>query len=140
MLFHDRLSTRNMLKRRHYNIGDDHNCLLCGLNVEETVEHMIFTYSFSKSCWDKLAIQCEPFPGRLQAIATQKNGNNTPMFMERFMVAAWSLWKERNNKHFGAINPSLNSWLDRFKRDFELFQYRVKEERRPFIINFVNSL
>jgi len=126
LLFHDRLNTRNMLKRRHYNIGDDHNCLLCVLNVEETVEHMIFTCSFSKSCWDKLAIHREPFPGRLQAIAIQKNGKNTPMFLERFMVAAWSLWKERNNKHFRAISPSLSSWLDRFKRDFELLQYRVK--------------
>ena len=72
LLFHDRLNTRNMLKRRHYNIGDDHNCLLCRLNIEETVGHMIFTCSFSKLCWDKLEIHWEPFHGRLQAIEVEK--------------------------------------------------------------------
>lgn len=28
LLLTDRLNTRNMLKRRHYNIGEDHNCIL----------------------------------------------------------------------------------------------------------------
>ena len=77
LLFHDRLNTRNMLKRRHYNIGDDHNCLLCGLHIEETVEHMIFTCAFSKQCWGKLDILWEPFPGKLQAIQDQKNNQKS---------------------------------------------------------------
>ena len=50
LLIHDRLNTRNMLKRRHFNIGDDHTCLLCGLQVKETVDHMIFSCSFSQAC------------------------------------------------------------------------------------------
>ena len=49
LLLHDRLNTRNMLKRRHYNIGDDLNCLLCWQNIEEMVDHMIFTYPFSRA-------------------------------------------------------------------------------------------
>ena len=47
-LLSDRLNTRNMLKRRHYNIGDDLSCLLCDQLVEEDVEHMIFQCPFSK--------------------------------------------------------------------------------------------
>ena len=127
LLFHDRLNTRNMLKRRHYNIGDDHNCLLCGLNIEETVEHMIFTCTFSKLCWAKLGLNWEPFLGRIQAVEDHRNSHPTPLFLEKFIVAAWSIWKERNNKHFRAITPSLTSWLDIFKRDFGLLQHRVNE-------------
>ena len=56
LLFHDRLNTCNMSKRRHYNIGDDHDCLLCGNQVEETVDHMIFRCPFSRVCWRKLGI------------------------------------------------------------------------------------
>ena len=41
-LLADRLNTRNMVKRRHYNIGDDFNFLLCGQQIEQDVEHMIF--------------------------------------------------------------------------------------------------
>ena len=140
LLFHDTLNTRNVLKWRHYNIADDHNCLLCGWNIEETVKHMIFTCSFSKQCWDKLDILWEPFPGRLQAIQDQKNIHPSPLFLEKFIVTAWSIWKERNNHHFRAIPPSFQSWLGRFKRDFELLHHRVKEAHRPCILDFVNSL
>jgi len=65
LLLNDRLNTRNMLKRQNYNIGDDHNCLLYGLNTEETVEHMIFTCSFSKRCQRVLNVNWDPFPGRI---------------------------------------------------------------------------
>lgn len=140
LLLHDRLNTRNMLKRRHYNIGDDHNCLLCGRNIEETVEHMIFTCSFSKQCWQALDINWEPFGDRVQAIEDQQTNHPTPMLFENFVVASWSLWKERNNKHFRSIDPSFRSWLDRFKKDFELLQHRVKETNRSLVRNFVNSL
>ncbi|XP_073357964.1 uncharacterized protein [Aegilops tauschii subsp. strangulata] len=139
-LLNDRLNTHNMLKRCHYNIGDDHNCLLCGLNIEETVEYMIFTCNFSKHYWHALDINWEPFFGRLQAIEDQKASHPTPMLLEKFVVAAWSIWKERNNKHFRAIDPSFSSWLGRFKKDFQLLQHRVKEDHKSFVLNFVNSL
>ena len=42
LLLSDRLNTRNMLKRRHYNIGNDYDCILCGLHIEETLEHLFF--------------------------------------------------------------------------------------------------
>uniref|UniRef100_A0A453HWP6 Reverse transcriptase zinc-binding domain-containing protein n=1 Tax=Aegilops tauschii subsp. strangulata TaxID=200361 RepID=A0A453HWP6_AEGTS len=52
----DRLNTRNMLKRRHYNIGTNLDCLLCELHIEETVEHLFFHCTFSKECWCLLNI------------------------------------------------------------------------------------
>ena len=101
---------------------------------------MILTCSFSKQCWDKLDIHWEPFPGRLQAIQDKKIAHPSPFFLEKFIMAAWSIWKERNNKHFRAIPPSFQSWLNRFKRDSELLQHRVKEAKRPLILSFVNTL
>lgn len=55
LLLADRLNTRDMLHRRHYNIGSDLNCLLCG-GARETVEHLFFDCPFSVSCWNKLQI------------------------------------------------------------------------------------
>ena len=101
---------------------------------------MIFTCNFSKRCWHALDINWEPFSRRLQAIEDQKASHPTPMLLEKFVVAAWSIWKERNNKHFRAIDPSFSSWLGRFKKDFQLLQHRVKEVHKPFVLNFVNSL
>lgn len=140
LLLNDRLNTRNMLLRRHYNIGDDHDCLLCGLPIEETVDHMIFTCTFSRQCWSKLNIDWPMISCRLQLIQTVKDTWHGPLFFKKFLVAAWSLWKERNNKHFRAVDPTVRSWIRRFKEDFELLQHRVKEAHRPLVTSFVAFL
>ena len=49
-LLSDRLNTRNMLSRRHYNIGENLDFLLCGQHIEEIVEHLFFCCTFSRSC------------------------------------------------------------------------------------------
>lgn len=58
------------------------------------------------------------------------------MFMETFAVAAWGIWKERNDKLFRGIAPSTQSWLARFG----LLVHRSKQNLEPFIVSFVNSL
>ena len=87
LLFDERLNTRNMLKSRHYNIGDDHNCLLCGLNIEETVNHMTFMCTFSQHCWARLDLYWEPFFDCLQDIQLKKDNRNTLMLMDEFLVS-----------------------------------------------------
>ena len=139
-LLSDRLNTRNMLKRRHYNIGDDLSCLLCDQLVEEDVEHMIFQCPFSKYSWSKIGITWDVSGSRLQWISKASNNWDKPMFMEIFLQAAWSIWKERNNKLFRGITPTYHNWLDRFKKDFVLLQYRTKVDLRDFILSFVNNL
>uniref|UniRef100_A0A453P0T0 Reverse transcriptase zinc-binding domain-containing protein n=1 Tax=Aegilops tauschii subsp. strangulata TaxID=200361 RepID=A0A453P0T0_AEGTS len=69
----DRLNTRNMLKRRHYNIGDNLDCLLCGQHVEETVEHLFFHCDFSKACWDTLHISWPPHGNRLELLKQMRD-------------------------------------------------------------------
>lgn len=53
-LLSDRLNTRNMLKRRHYNIGSNLDCLLCETHVEETVEHLFSTAPLAKNVGTRL--------------------------------------------------------------------------------------
>lgn len=62
------------------------------------------------------------------------------MFMEVFVIAAWSLWKERNNKHFRGLMPTLDGWLQRFKTDFEMMKHRTKEGLWPFIDHFLANI
>ena len=55
LVLSDRLNTRNMLKRRHYNVGTNLNCLLCG-QKEEDIDHMILTCPFSMNCWSTFGL------------------------------------------------------------------------------------
>lgn len=52
----DRLNTKNMLVRRHFNVQPDSLCVLCNDGLEETIDHLFFDGSFAKMCWDKIGI------------------------------------------------------------------------------------
>lgn len=140
LLLSDRLNTRNMLKRRHYNVGDDLDCLLCEAQVEETVEHLFFHCAFSKECWQILGISWTTHDHRLQLLNQAREIWRKPMFMDVFLVAAWSLWKERNNNYFRGISPAVPSWRQRFIKYFSDLTYRTSEIKRQFITAFLDAI
>ena len=83
--------------------------------------------------WGELGISWPASGNRLQLLHAAKEVWTQPMFMEIFIVAAWSIWKERNNKHFRGITPTRNGWRQRFRNDFGMMKHRVKEALWPFI-------
>ena len=87
-LLSDRLNTRDMLKRRRYNIGNDFGCLLCTNCNNETVDHLFLECIFSLECWDKIQIMGHAAPTRLEWVEQAKISWNKPLFMEIFMLAA----------------------------------------------------
>jgi hypothetical protein len=60
--------------------------------------------------------------------------------MEVFIIATWSIWKERNNLCFNGIKPELASWKSRFKTDFILLVHRIKDSFHPFIHSLIINL
>ena len=139
-LLSDRLNTRKMLKRRHYNIGNNFDCLLCGQHIEETVEHLFFHCTFSKECWGLLRMSWATHGDRLQLVENLKTQHPRKMIMEIFLTAAWSLWKEHNNNYFRHVSPSIPSWFNRFKEDFGNIRYRLPSEKRHVVSSFLQSL
>ena len=142
LLLSDRLNTRNMLRRRHYTVGNTFSCTMCNAGVEETVEHLFFHCAFSKSCWHllKLPLSNDLTSNRLQLVSHARSHWPNQMFMEVFAIAAWSIWKERNNFYFNGITPSLSAWTSRFKEDFRLLVHRTKESKHSFIFSLASSL
>ena len=53
----DRLNTEVMLRRRNFNIQGGWHCVLCHLQVDEDVEHLLFACPFAERCWMKIHIQ-----------------------------------------------------------------------------------
>jgi hypothetical protein len=49
LLIKDRLSTRELLRRKSMHL-DDYNCVLCSLAVEESLVHLFLDCPFSESC------------------------------------------------------------------------------------------
>ena len=140
LLFSNRLNTRNLLRRKHFVIQGSFNCPMCQQNVEETVEHLFFHCPFGAPCWEKLDITWGPQVNRLDLVAAAKRNHTKPMFMETFMLGAWSIWKERNDLIFNAKAPGTDSWKHRFIADFSLLVHRTKQDLHPFILDLVDQL
>jgi hypothetical protein len=49
LLLNDRLNTRNLLRRKRFNIPSV-NCVLCSHGMEETIKHFIFECEFAQMC------------------------------------------------------------------------------------------
>jgi hypothetical protein len=129
----DRLNTRNMLRRRHFNINFGYPCPMCDNPPEETLEHLIFSCPFSEECWQQIGMIWQNNWNRQQLIQRGKEQWNKPMFMEIFIVAAWNIWKERTNLVFNGVTPNLNAWKQKVKTDMLLLVHRLK---RVYILSF----
>ena len=140
LLLSDRLNTCNMLKRRHYDIGTDFGCLLCTACQDEIVEHLFFECTFSLACWNELHIMGHAANNRLDWVDKAKSSWNQPLFVEIFILADWSIWKERNNKHFRGVLPSQDSWHARLKEDLSLLTYRVGGIHKHILSSFISCL
>jgi hypothetical protein len=56
LLLVDRLNTRDMLHRRHWNTIEDKHCELCPLRAHEDRIHLLFQCNFSSRVWNHLQI------------------------------------------------------------------------------------
>ena len=107
-----------MLKRRKFNITGDFLCHICLEQREETLEHLFFSCPYSISCLDHIGLDITYIGhlDRFQIISEAKIRWNKPLFMETFAIAAWNIWKERNNWCFNNIRPSLDAWTANGRR------------------------
>lgn len=59
LLVKDRLSTRDLLRRRQMNL-DSCTCELCILQKRETVNHLFFQCNYARACWNQIGITYIP--------------------------------------------------------------------------------
>jgi hypothetical protein len=95
LILQDRLHTRIMLVRRHFNVHPDSLCVLCPHREEETIAHLFFQCDFAQACWDKLSIVWDLNDELYKVIERARQQSGLPLFMEIFLIAAWDLWKIR---------------------------------------------
>jgi len=130
LLLMNRLNTRNILKRKKFKIeGNNYDCVLCNSHNEETAMHLFFTCPFAKSCWQLIGLEWHLGVPFFQMIESAKQSYNNNFFMEIFIIAAWQIWKQRNDLIFENRPASLNSWRRSFKDEctnqavgFKVFQ------------------
>lgn len=129
-----------MLVRRHFNIGDDHSCMLCNTEVLETNKHLFFECSFANRCWQIIGINWNLYAETQTMFDNAIRNWQKPMFKEVTMLAAWNIWKQRNKVLFDGEEASHTDWLRMQKRDLDILALRVEGDRNTFIQQLLLAL
>ena len=118
LLLKDRLSTRELLRRRNMELPD-YNCVHCNTPTEETLEHLFLHCPFAHNCWASINL----FVGNSNPFVTLEQFRdqlNVPFFMDVIIVMSWCIWMQRNDLIFRGILPSQAACLRHFKSEFAL--------------------
>jgi len=113
-----RVSTRNLLKRKHMFLSS-YNCILCNANFEETVYHLFLECNLSRDFWALIGLTLISSPDLIQRFESLKSQIAENFFMEIIIIMCWSIWTVRNDAIFTGIPPSSLRGLEIFRNIFK---------------------
>jgi hypothetical protein len=137
LLLKDRLSTRNILRRRNQVIPL-YECVLCNLHAEETLEHLFLNCNFARSCWASLNLLIgagDPF----DVLTSFRQQLNLSFFMDIIIIMSWSIWMARNDFIFNGLQPSLQSAKACFRKEFALVILRAKPSLKQQLVLWLEA-
>lgn len=108
LLIKDRLSTRELLKRKNM-VLQYYNCILCNGLREESLCHLFLECPFAIQCWAWLSIQVDSSLNPFQILETFRDQLQVPFAMEIIIIMCWTIWKVRNDMVFRQLNPDFQA-------------------------------
>lgn len=139
LLIKDRLSTRNLLRRRNMPL-DSYNCALCNMLVEESVFHLFLDCSFARMCWVILNIDIPLSDDFLELVVELKAQLNTQFFMEAIIPLCWTIWTARNELIFNGISLNLAGCQRILHKELNLLMHRLKASHQDQFSAWIQSL
>jgi hypothetical protein len=100
LLLRDRLSTREILRRRNMFL-EDYNCVFCAsMPVEESVTHLFLHCPFAQACWATLGLIVPHMLDPFDIVVMFRNQLHCPFALEIIITMSWSIWSARNDLIF----------------------------------------
>jgi hypothetical protein len=90
LLLRDRLSTRNILRRKN-RVLDDYNCPMCNSSVEETSEHLFLSCPFATWCWRFIYVSWDMSVNIFDRIVEGRRSFGKKFFRELLLIACWAI-------------------------------------------------
>ena len=140
LLVSDRLNTRDMLRRRNWNVTSDYDCVLCPTHVTEDWMHLFFDCNFRVRIWTYLQIDWAPADTFEEVFVMARKKFNKPFFTEVVILAAWHIWKQRNEAIFQRVLPTFNGWKRRFIYEASLHVHRMRDKNATAFSSWIDSL
>jgi hypothetical protein len=132
LLLQDRVSTRNLLRRRSM-VLPSYNCVACLDGVEETAVHLFLECSFARSCWSLLGVTIISSPDTFQRLGSIREQLNVPFDLEIIILMSWCIWLIRNDEIFRNFPVDCLRCLQLFKSFFSQLLWKAKKKYFPQI-------
>lgn len=129
LLLKDRLSTRNILRRRGMTL-EDYTCVLCNSLVEESLDHLFLHCSFARQCWVLLGINIQPNISFPDAVSVFRAEMQSDYFMVAVILMSWAIWTARNDLIFKGLRPSIQNCKGCFNKEINMVSHRIKPSRQ----------
>ena len=126
LLQRDRLNTKELMARKHWQVEGGPDCVLCTTASLENRDHLFFSCQFARDCWSVIGITWDLTLSISHRFVQAKRLFNGPCFMETVICAMWNIWRSRNDLIFNNRQPSLARWKVLFQADLLIHQHRVK--------------
>jgi len=139
LLLNDRLSTRNILRRKQMGLHS-FNCEFCLPTVEETVTHLFWHCPFAHQCWGILNLNTVQHEGTFRNTQAIKDQLNSQFFMVAVILMSWTIWKARNDLIFNNNQLSIQECKEFFFAEVKLVSLRVKQSLKPSFDQWLQSL
>lgn len=96
LMLMDRLNTKFLLDHKHCAPPNcDLYCMLRQQQCTETMLHLFFLCPFSTVCWNSLGISWDTNLNLDNMLVAAKANYSGYCFFEKFLLAAWNIWKQR---------------------------------------------
>jgi len=139
LLLKDRLSTRNILRRKQM-ILETYSCAICLTGQEETSEHLFWDCPFAQHCWTLLQVEVIQQGSTIQNFTAIKEQLQNQFFMAATILMCWTIWKVRNEAIFNQRQMSTQEAKSLFFQEMKLVSYRVKAGIRHSFFQWIQSL
>jgi len=139
LLLKDRLSTRNILRRKNLHL-ESYNCELCNQGVEESSEHLFIHCPFAQQCWGLFNLETSPAGGIIDNFNAIKSQLHSQFFMETIILMCCTIWTARNESIFKANQISLLDCRHNFLREGKLVGLRVRTSHSLQFDQWIESL
>lgn len=125
LLLKDRLSTRNILKRKNMNL-ESYNCVLCNSGIEETMDHLFLDFQFALNCWGLIGINLQNNIDIFEAINQIKLQSHPVFYLLVAILMCWAIWTVRNDLIFKVRPPDPLTAKEIFQKEIKILALRVK--------------
>lgn len=139
LLLKDRLSTRELLKRKHM-VLQSYNCALCNTSTEESLIHLFLRCPFADQCWSLINIQVDHSLDSFESLQSFRTQLQVPFSMKIIIIMCWTIWKARNDLIFRQVSPSLPLAKQNFLDEARLLLLRAKNSYSPNLDLWIANL